>query len=201
MQQLVVAGLDRDVHGARGEVVRPHRVPAQHVGVAHRHVVLVVRAAPLDVAKRALAVPLDEQAGLLEVARLSERAAELRQAHLDLGVAADALVAALAEDLAHEVGGATGDVDQSVVGVGTRAHAGDRRLEEVAEAVQLVAPLEVGPARALARPPEPRVEVAVGLLGRRDPRDDRAEPRLELVRRQAGGRAAPISHAIASRYL
>ena len=147
----VVAGLDGDVGRARREVVRAHRVAAQHVGVAHGDVVLVVRATPLDVAQRASAVALDEEARLLEVARLAERPAELRQPDLDLGVAADALDAALAEHLAHEVGRAARDVDEAVVGVGPRAHPGDGRLEQVPEAVQLVPPLEVGPPGPLAR--------------------------------------------------
>ena len=92
-------------------------------------------------------MPLDEQPRLLDVPRLPQRTSELREAHLDLGVTADALFAALAEDLAHEIGGAACDPDQSVVGDATWPRPRDRGLEQVPEAVQLVAPLEVGPAR------------------------------------------------------
>ena len=126
-----------------------------------------------------VAVALDEEPRLLEVARLAGDAGELGEPDLDLGVTADRLDAALAEDVAHQVGGAAGDVEQPVVRIRPRALAGDRGLEEVPEAVELVAPLEVRPARLLPGPPEHRVEVAVGLLRGRDPRDDGPEALVE----------------------
>jgi hypothetical protein len=125
-------------------------------------------------------VTLHEEARLLEVARLAGRPGELREPDLDLGVAADAIAPAGPELRAHEIGGAHGDAQQPVVRTRARAFARHRRLEEMAEAVQLVAPLEVGPPRALALAAELGVEVPVGLLGCRDTADDGAEPRFEV---------------------
>jgi hypothetical protein len=50
------------------------------------------------------------------------------------------------------VGGAAGDVDEAVGRVRPGAQPRDGSLEQVAEAVQLVTPLEVAVARALSRP-------------------------------------------------
>ncbi len=140
--ELVVPGLHGHVDGPRGEVVRAHRVAPEHRGLAHRDVVLVVRAAPLDVRERAAPTALDEERRLAHVARLVERAPELRERHLDLRVPAHALDAVGPERLAHVVGGAPRDLDEEVVGV-AGAHARDGRLQEVALHVELVAPLEV----------------------------------------------------------
>ena len=164
-EQLVVAGLDRDVDGTGGEVQRPHGVTAEHGRLADRHVVLEVRLAEADLAERAPAAPVDEQRGLVEVALLTRHAGQLDQAQLDLGVTADALDPAGTERRAHVVGGAARDLDERVVA--RRPRSRDAGLEQVAEVVQLVAPLEVAVARLLARSPEHRVEVAVGLLRRR----------------------------------
>lgn len=138
-------------------------------------------------------MPIDEDPRLLDVARFAERPAQLGEADLDLGVPADALDAALAEHLAHEVGRTTRDADEAVIVVGSRAVARNGGLEEVPEAVQLMSPFEVGPARALTGSAEARVEVAVGLLRRGDAIDDATEPRLQLggasgfaARRDAG---------------
>ena len=139
-------------------------MPAEDRRIAHRDVVLVVRAAELEVGECVLPVALDEQLRLTRVARLIQRTTELGESDLDLGVAADRLAAALAEDLAHQVGGPPCDVDEPVVGVGAGAVAGHRSLEQVAEAVQLVAPLQVRPARLLAGAAEAGAEVAVRLL-------------------------------------
>ena len=178
-EQLVVSPLDGDVDGTGREVVGAHGVAAQDVGLAHRHVVLVVGAAVLDVGERAAAAALDEERGLPPVAVVARDARQLDEGGLDLGVAAEGLVAVLAEHLADEVGGATGHLEQSVVGTRPGACPRDGGLEEVPEAVELVPPLQVGPARRLPGPSEGRVQIAVRLLGRGDPRDDRAEPLLE----------------------
>ena len=42
LQQATVAGLDRHVHGTAGQVQGAHRMAAQHPGLTHRQVVLVV---------------------------------------------------------------------------------------------------------------------------------------------------------------
>ena len=87
-EQLVVAGLDGDVDGRRGEVHRPDGVAAEHGGVADRDVVLEVRLPEPDLAERAPPATLDEQRRLVEVALLPRRAGELDEAELDLRVAA-----------------------------------------------------------------------------------------------------------------
>ncbi len=185
--ELVVPGLHGHVDGPRGEVVRAHRVAPEHRGLAHRDVVLVVRAAPLDVRERAAPTALDEERRLAHVARLVERAPELRERHLDLRVPAHALDAVGPERLAHVVGGAPRDLDEEVVGV-AGAHARDGRLQEVALHVELVAPLEVRVPGGLARVAEPRAQVPVGCLRRGDALDDRGEAALR-GRRRAGARA------------
>src|SRR5690606_5053051 len=100
----VVAGLHGDVDGARGEVVGPHGVPAEDGRLPHRDVVLVVRAAPLDVREGAVPAALDEERRLAHVARLVEGAPELRERHLDLRVAAHPLAAVRPERLAPAAG-------------------------------------------------------------------------------------------------
>lgn len=126
-------------------------------------------------------MPLDEQRGLIDVALLTERATELGQAHLDLGVPADRVAPVDAELLAYEFGREAGDGHESVIGVRPRARPGDGRLEEVSEAVQLVPPLQGRPALALTVAAEHRVEVSVGLLRGGDPVDHAAEPLLEIA--------------------
>src|SRR5690606_29801099 len=114
---------------------------------------------------------------LLGVARLAERAAELREAHLDLRVPADAGTPVRAELAAHEIRRAPRDLHQQVLARG--AHARDGRLEQVAHAVQLVPALEVRPATRLAGVAEARVEVAVVVLRGGDPLDEPVVPRRE----------------------
>lgn len=179
VEQAVVGELDRDVRRPGREVVGAHGMPAQCHGVAHGNVVLEVLLAPLDLGERPVPVPLDEQGGLIDVALLAECASEFREADLDLGVAADRIAPVGAEHAADEVRGASGDRDEPVVGIRSRAVPGDRRLEQMPEAVQLVPPLQIRPAVALAQAAEHRVHVAVGLLRGSDARHDRPEPLLE----------------------
>ena len=163
-------------------------MPAEDRGLAHRHVVLVVLA---RVGERVPPVPFDEQPGLLQVARLAGGAGEFGQRDFDLGVAADPLDAAGAEDLADVVGGAAREPDEVVLAV--RAQAGDTGLDEVSVAVELVAPFKVGVARCLAGVAEHGVEVAVVLLGGGDPCGEPGELGF-----QPGEPVRPISQAIAS---
>src|SRR5690606_23832601 len=111
-----------------------------------------------DGIQRPVPAAIDEALRLLEVARLPRDTRELGETDLDLGVAAHRGDAALTEHLAHEVGGAARDLNEAVIRIRTRARSRDGGLEEMPEAVELVAPLEVGPARLLSGPPEARVE-------------------------------------------
>ena len=128
-----------------------------------------------------LTVPasLDEERGLGGVARVTRDPGELDEGRLDLGMAAESGDAVGPEDVADEIRRASCDREQPVVGTRPRPLAGDGRLEEMAEAVKLVPPLQVGPPRLLAGSSELGVEVAVGLLRRRHPRHDVAEGALE----------------------
>ena len=131
-------------------------MPAEHLGPPYGQVVLVVGAAELDVGERRQPAPLDEAAGHLQVAFRAGLTVELDQRHLDLRVPADS--GALHEARADVVGGAADHVPQLVLAVG--ALAGDPGLDQVAVAVQLMAPLQVGVPRAGPA----GVEIAVGLL-------------------------------------
>ena len=180
VEQRVVAAVDGDIHGTRGEVVGPHRVAAERLGVAHRHVVLEVGATPLDVAERLVTAARDEQRRLPAVARFAGEAGELGQSGLDLGVAAEGRDAVGPEDVAHEVGGAAGDRQQPVVGARSCPLAGHGGLEQMPEAVQLVPPFQVGPAGLLAGAAELGVQVPVVLLRGGHAGDDGAERALQV---------------------
>nr|BFE72794.1 hypothetical protein GCM10020092_060950 [Actinoplanes digitatis] len=91
---------------------------------------------------------------------------------------ADARDAVRAEDVADVVGGAHRHVDE-LVGA-ERPGPGHARLDEVAEGVELVAPLQVAVAGPLAGPAEVGVQVAVGLLRGGDPAHDRPVAGVEL---------------------
>jgi hypothetical protein len=177
LQQLVVAGLDRDVDRAARQVQRAHRVPAERARLPQRQLVLVVRAAALAVGERRAPAPLDEPAGLLEVALLAGDAVELDERHLDLRMPAHALVAAVPERLAHVVGGAPRDLGQPVLPAGPQPR--DRGLDEVAVAVELVPPLEVAVAMLAPAVAEARVQVPVLLLRARRLLGDLADHRVE----------------------
>jgi hypothetical protein len=146
-------------------------VSAEHVGVAHRHVVLEVLV-PLEqgCAQRAVAPPFDEQSGEFEVAALAGRAGELGEGDLDLGMPAHRRSAGGTELGVQMVGEPARDRRQLVVMA--RAKPGDGGLEEVAVTVQLVPPFEVAVSRTLSRMPEARVEVSVVVLCSGDPGHD-----------------------------
>jgi hypothetical protein len=133
---------------------------------ADRLVVLEVLPAEVRFRQCAVATPVDEQDGLVEVALLAGGPGQLDERHLDLRVPADAGPSGRAERVADVVGGAAGDGEQVAVGAGPGVR--DRGLQQVAGAVELVAVGEVAVARLLAGAAERGVEVAVGCLGRRD---------------------------------
>ena len=115
---------------------------------------------------RPVATSVDVEARELEEA-LAGHATQLDQRHLDLGMAVDPVGAAGAEGRVDRVGGASGHGQQPVVA--ERPVPGDRRLDEVADAVQLVAELEVAVLAPGAPGPDGEgVEVAVVALRRGD---------------------------------
>ena len=149
---VVVAGLDGDVDRAGREVVGADGVPAQHRrrrGRARRPgsrrgPTRCPASVPCRAARRTA------RPGRGSVARPVTRASST-SADLDLGVPADATAIPSGAERRRTPGRRRGgrSPTQAVVGAGRVRSAGDGGLEQVAEAVELVAPLEVGPPRPL----------------------------------------------------
>ena len=125
------------------------------------------------------AAALDEEVGLLQVSRIARGPGELGQRGLDLRVSAESGVGRVAELRADVVGDGDGETDQLVLAVG--AQPGDAGLDQVPEAVELMAPLEVRVPGRLAGAAEGGVQVAVLLLGGGDPLDESVQAGLERV--------------------
>lgn len=179
LEQTRVVCLDGDVDGGRGEVEGADGVTDQHVGVPVGLVVLIVRAAPLDVGEDIVAAAVDEEPRLLEVAGIAGLAGEFGKRDLDLGVSADLLVRPVRELGDDVVGGPQRHAHDAAFSMPS-ADPGDGGLDQVAVAVQLVAPLEVGVARLLARVVEVRVEIAVLALHGLDHRPEALDLRVQL---------------------
>jgi hypothetical protein len=163
-EQVVVAGLDGHVDGAAVEVELAHRVARHRRRGAHRCVVLPVRRAEPALAEQPVAAQVHHPRRQREVAPVAGDPAEFHQRHLDARVPVDALLAVRAE-LRVDVGdGPPRDVQQPVVAEGAVPRHG--RLDEVAEAVELVPPLEILVGRAAPDDLDEAVEVPVRPLGR-----------------------------------
>ena len=160
LQQRVVAGLEVDIDDARLEVERPHGVTHVSVRVAYGQVVLEVSAAPAP--DFSLATFVDELPGQFEVAAFAGEPVELDECGLDLGVSVDAGVAVAQEHLDEVVGEAPGDREEPFVAA--YPGAGNRRLDQVAGAVHLVAVLQLGVALGRLDHLVVGVEVAVVAL-------------------------------------
>ena len=164
-----VARLDGDVDGTALQVQLADRVANDRRRLANRQVVLPVAAAEPARAEPAAATPLDERGGHLEVTPLSGRPVQLDERHLDLGMAVDAVVDARPELALDGSGRTLGDEEETIVA--ERAVPGDGRLEEMSDAVELVAPVEIPVLGAGGEHLDERVEVAVGSLGGLDEAD------------------------------
>src|SRR5690606_10234180 len=184
LEELGVGGLDRDVDGSGAQIARTHRVPAEHLGLAHRDIVLEVRLTPLDLLEGAEPVPLDEDPGLLEVTRLVQGSPQLRERNLDLGVAADPLAPVRTELRAHVVGRAHGHLDELVAHARTRPAA--PRPVGMPHAVQPVAPLWVGVPGRLTLVAKGRRHVAVRVLRLDDARRHLADASVDRLVTRAG---------------
>ena len=138
--------------------------------------------------------PVDEDGREVEVTPLPGRPVQLDERHLDLGMAVDG-VAPIRAELSFGGGDRTlGDEEEPIVA--ERAMPGDRRLDEVAEAVQLVAPCEVVVLRSAGEDLDEGVEVAVRPLGRSDEPDGlvghRADPVVRFATQLPAGRLEPL---------
>jgi hypothetical protein len=180
-QQGVVVELDGHVDGAAVEVELPHGVAGHGGGLPDRFVVLPVGGAEASLAQQPPAPQVEHAGGQAQEAPVAGDPGQLDQRHLDTGVPVDPVAARRPELLVDPVGGPHGDGQEPVVGEGTVP--GDRRLDQVPDAVELVAPGEVAVRDAAADHLDVAVEVAVGTLGRRHQAD-----RLVSGRRQAGVR-------------
>ena len=127
----------------------------------------------------------------LQVALLPGGAVELHQGHLDLGVPAGALLFRGAEDRVDVVRGAAGNLEQA--GLARPALEGNRGLDEVPDAVHLVAVVEVRPAPGRVGHLDEAVQVAVGRLRGGNQIDGLVRHAVQLlIRREKPGRNLPL---------
>ena len=135
-----VTGLGRDVSAPDGEVEARTASPRMTVarGPACRPGSTPGRRMP---AQGTGSAALHEQAGEFKVAVVPGRAGQLRERHLDFRMTAHAHPTARAELVVDVIGQAARDLRQQVVV--TSPQPGDRRLEQVAEAVQLMPGLQI----------------------------------------------------------
>jgi hypothetical protein len=180
-EELGVVVLDREVRRPGGEIERAHRVPLDRRRLPHRHTVREVARARI---LRGRGVPAALEEGAREVQGVGSAglAMQLDQGHLDLGMTRDAVVPAGAEHPVEVVQDPQRHLQQRVIA--GAAGLGDGGLHEVAVAVQLVVPGEVGvPLLAGVAQLVDAVEVSVLLLRRGDGRGDvlHEAPQLGVV--------------------
>src|SRR5262249_12883994 len=120
---------------------------------------------------------LEEERGEIEMTAFAGLSVELGQRQFDLGMPGSGHTPSGTEAAMQIVDEAPGDREQPVVAGGAAIR--DRRLDQVATAVELVAMREVGPSLVWFGHCVVRVEVAVGALSRRDQIDHFAARRLQ----------------------
>jgi hypothetical protein len=162
IKQALVAQLGRDVDRGTVEVQLPDGMPGDARRLANGQVILPVPRSEPPLAEQPLPARLDHPGRQLEVAPLAGGPKQLHQCHLDLRVAVDARLPLAAELAVDRLDGAGRDREQPIIP--ERSVPGDRGLHEVADAVQLMAPLQVGVRAATAEDLDERVDVAVGPL-------------------------------------
>src|ERR1035437_5690414 len=135
----------------------------------HGFQVLPVCGPKLAGAEQAASTQVDHPGGQLEVAPLSGGAKQLDQSHLELWMTVVSIAAFRAELPFDRPAGIACDVEQPVVAEDVVP--GDRRLDQVADAVELVSPLEVLVLAILGDNLYGAVEAAVGPLSPGGDRD------------------------------
>jgi len=130
--------------------------------------------------------PVDHPGGQVQVRTPAGLPVQLDQRRLDLGMPADAVLAVRAEPLDEQVGEPGGDLDQISIRPGTVGR--NRRLDEVAGAVELVAPAQVPPTVDRVVELVPGVEVAVAALRGAEQLGRVVDERLQRVRPARPGR-------------
>ena len=141
-----IAAFGRDVGRTGREVHRPHRVAFRDARLAHRDAVGEVDRLASVPADRAVAAGGDEVLGEVEVALLAALAVQLDECHLDHRMSVQAGVAVRAEGRGEVVGRPQRDLPQRAVA--EQPVRGDRSLQQMTEAVVLVAHHQVGVAVA-----------------------------------------------------
>ncbi len=188
-EEVVVPRIDGDVHRRRRQVQRSYGVTPEYGRFPDRHVVLEVRRPEQRRGQQAAPAPLDERRRRLAVSVDARCSGELGQRRLDLGVTTDLLRTTRPEHAADVVRDPICGTHERVLA--RRPKPGDRRLDQVTSAVQLVPPRKVGVTLRLPCSPEPRVEVPIRLLRRDDARGQRL---VEPLGRLPGLRVRRASH-------
>ena len=177
LQQRAILALHCGISGTGREVQRPDRMPAQHLSIADRDVVLEVLRPEPDLPQPTVPTAFQEQHCLVQVPALSCAPGQLHQSRFDLRVPADPVQAAGTKHLADMVSRAQRHLHELVPPPGTPPC--DTSLDEVPEAVQLVPVLQVAVSRRLPCTTKVGVQVAIGLLHRQDPCGQRLEAFLQ----------------------
>ncbi len=170
VEQLPVTELGRSVDRAAVEVHLAHGVAGDCGRLADREMVLPVGGPHVRFADETPAAQLQHPGAELEMPPIAGRSIQLDERHFDLGMPVDAVATRRAELALDRLDGAQRDVEQSVVGEGAVPR--DGGLDQVADAVELVAPGEVLVFGARGDDLDVGVEVAVRAL-RRSHRVDR----------------------------
>ena len=169
VEELPVAGLDGDVDHAAIEVQLADGMAGDGGRLAHGRVVLPVRGAEPAGAQDPVAARIHHPPGQVQVASVARRPVQLDEGHLDLGMPVDGQRPGRTEGSLDVVRGADRDLEQSIVA--QRAVPGDGRLDQMADAVELVTPGHVAVRMAAADDLDEGVDVAVVALGPGDGRD------------------------------
>ena len=139
--EALIGVVNPDVDCARRQIQRTDGMATQHRRLANRFVVLKVFGAEGDGVQQSVAAAINEQSRQFEVAAISCGSGELGEGNLDLGVSADGHSALGAEFFVEMICQLPRDCRQLVIVA--RAESGNRRLQQMAETVQLMPELQV----------------------------------------------------------
>jgi hypothetical protein len=179
LQQRRVAGLEVDVGHAGRQVELAHGVPDRLCGLPHGQVVLQVARPEAARPQQTVSTPLDHARREREVAVIAGMPVQLDERRLDLGMPVEPRLTPVgAEALDHQIGKPAGHVEEVVAAHPARD--GDGALDQVTEAVELMALHEIQPPALGLHALDPGVQVAVGVLDVTEQRhgliDERAPP-------------------------
>ena len=171
LEQLAVTRLDRHINGPTLEVELPHSVSSDRRGLPDRGMILPVPRAESARPEEALATSSYLELGQRQVALLAGGAEQLDERHLDLGMSVDAFASASSQLGFDVIDGPGGDRDEPPIP--ERSLPRDSGLDEMTDAVELVAPSQVAIGLA-TRESHERAQVAIRSLRCGDEIDDLA---------------------------